>query len=262
MIQKRGYMRITEKQLINLIKEVIKEESQADRAREGMRSALNDPRTRIDRGLWADAYATASREDNQTSRPSSTPSKPASSSASTSKAPDLNNPMIANLFTPDELEQLQQKLSAGGERAAQAADTVKDTLTSAAQQLTGLARRFGLMAEQVTSLSGLGVGSDGSYPVTIVTARPVTPEQISMFNNALNNAAAALGLRGVLGLNGTGTNFTARISGLTAAARARGVDMGRPGASDRFARELFNNLKLNFNSQASGIQIRSIARAS
>lgn len=153
-------MRITKKQLANLIKETIKEASEYEDARYAMQSALNDPSTRIDRGLWADVYRNAREEDS--SRTPAAPaaptsktaaaSRPESAASSRSKAgaeADLDNPMIASLFSPQELQQIRQGVRAGGAAASRAADQVSEKLSSAADEMRNLAKRFGLMEESI-----------------------------------------------------------------------------------------------------------------
>jgi len=133
-------MRITVKELHKLIKEVV--ESEADAASYALRSALNNPSTRLDRNLTSDMYA-AAREEDGANRPSAR-RPPSSTAKASSELSDLNNPMLANLFSPSELQQLRQNIRSGGEMASTAADTIGTKISSAVEQLQNFATRFGL----------------------------------------------------------------------------------------------------------------------
>ena len=62
---------------------------------------------------------------------------------------DLNNPMIANLFSPYELEQLRANMEAGGAPASRAADDISSKLSDAAESMRDLASRFGLLEQKL-----------------------------------------------------------------------------------------------------------------
>ena len=153
-------MRITKKQLANLIKETIKEASEYEDARYAMQSALNDPSTRIDRGLWADVYRNAREEDSSrtpaapAAAASKTPASPRPESATSSSSKDdlltrLDDPIFASLYSHNELTKMRQDLETGGAPASQAADNISSRLSTAAEQLRSLASRFGLMEESI-----------------------------------------------------------------------------------------------------------------